>query len=230
MTLITTLLEIEAIEYAIPPDWEVDQTKVEQLAQAFLAAKGSINPILVEEINPIKFHLIEGYTEMLAAVRASEIDRNFAEIRAIVVPPELIPSIQAQVELLRRALPPGQGNAAVAGMQLDGVLRAIAQLEKSQQERLNRLEAVIKQQVPPPTATVVTSPLLADFNQLSEGELVQKLTKAKSSKNHPEFARAIVQEREIGGPFTSLENLAKRFQGTKRLGHTTLLNLLDRWS
>jgi len=228
MTLITTLLEIEAIEYAIPPDWEVDQIKVEQLAQAFLAAKGSINPILVEEINPIKFHLIEGYTEMLAAVRASEIDRNFAEIRAIVVPPELIPSIQAQVELLRRALPPGQGNAAVAGMQLDGVLRAIAQLDKAQQERLNRLEAVMKQQVPPPTVT--TSPLLADFNQLSEGDLVRKLTKAKSSKNHPEFARAIVQEREIGGPFTSLENLAKRFQGTKRLGHATLLNLLDRWS
>ncbi|HAN46616.1 MAG TPA: hypothetical protein DCQ32_08705 [Cyanobacteria bacterium UBA8156] len=230
MTLITTLLEIEAIEYAIPPDWEIDQAKVAQLAQAFLAAKGSINPILVQEINPIKFRLIEGYTEMLAAVRASEIDRNFAEIRAIVVPPELTPSVQAQVELLRRALPPGQGTAAVAGMQLDGVLRAIAQLDKAQQERLHRLEAAINQQVPPPPPTVVTSPLLADFNHLSEEDLVRKLTKAKSSKSPPELARAIVQERERGGPFPSLATVVKRFQGTSRLGNAALLSLLDSWS
>ncbi len=229
MTLITTLLEIEAIEYAVPPNWEIDQTKVEQLAQAFLAAKGSINPILVEEINPIRFRLMEGYTEMLAAVRASEIDRNFSEIRAIVVPPELTPSIQAQVDLLRRALPPGQGTAAVAGLQLDGVLRAIAQLEKSQQEHFTNLASVIHQRVQPPPPTVVTSLLLADFNRLSEGDLVRKLTQAKSSKNHPALARAIVQERESGGPFTSLENLAKRFQGTKRLGDKTLLGLLDKW-
>ncbi len=229
MTLITTLLEIEAIEYAIPPNWEIDQAKVEQLAQAFLAAKGSINPILVEEINPIRFRLMEGYTEMLAAVRASEIDRNFSEIRAIVVPPELIPSIQAQVALLRRALPPGPPNAAVAGLQLDGVLRAIAQLGQAQEERWQHLATLIQQRVQPPPPTVVTSLLLADFNRLSEGDLVRKLTQAKSSKNHPELARAIVHEREIGGPFTSLENLTKRFQGTKRLGDKTLLSLLDKW-
>ncbi|MGQ9866563.1 MAG: hypothetical protein ACUVSQ_09845 [Pseudanabaenaceae cyanobacterium] len=234
MTLITTLLEIDAIEYTVPPDFAIDSAKIDQLAQAFLAAKGSINPILVQEINPIKFRLIEGYTEMLAAVRASEIDRNFAEIRAIVVPPELTPSVQVQVELLRRELPPGPAPTAIAGLQLDGIgiLRAIAQLDKkveSQKEILNRLEGAIRGQAVP-SSTVVTSPLLADFNQLREEELVRKLAKAKSSKNHPQLARAIVQEREAGGPFLSLENIVKRFQGTGRLGHQALVGFLDKWA
>ncbi|MFQ3678960.1 MAG: hypothetical protein SNJ60_00400 [Pseudanabaenaceae cyanobacterium] len=229
MTLITTLLEIDAIEYTIPPGFAVNSAKIDQLAQAFLAAKGSINPILVREITPIQFALIEGYTEMLAAVRASEIDRNFTEIRAIVVPPEILPSVQAQVELLRRDLPLGQGSAAVEGMQLDAVLKAIARLEKSHQEQIQGLAAVIEQRVQPPAPTPATSRLLADFNQLSEGDLVRKLDKIKNSKHHPELARAIVQERETGGPFTSLSNVAKRFQGTKRLGDKTLLGLLDTW-
>ncbi|NJK60352.1 MAG: hypothetical protein HC918_09085 [Oscillatoriales cyanobacterium SM2_1_8] len=144
MTLITTLLEIDAIEYAIPPGFGVDSAKIDQLAQAFLAAKGSINPILVREITPIQFALIEGYTEMLAAVRASEIDRNFAEIRAIVVPPEALPSVQAQVELLRRDLLQDRAAVAVEGMQLDAVLKAITQLDRAQQQRFHQLDAVVQ--------------------------------------------------------------------------------------
>lgn len=101
--LLTTSLDIDSISSERNRE-EFNELELETLARAIIASGGIINPILVREISPIKYEVIEGHFEFYAAVKASEIDFKFAEIRAIVFPKDsqLDENIINQIKILRK--------------------------------------------------------------------------------------------------------------------------------
>ncbi len=101
--LLTTTLDIDSITSERLRK-EFDETELERLAKAIISSGGIINPILVREISPIKYDVIEGHFEYYAAVKASEIEPTFAEIRAIVLSKDLEfnEGIREQIDILRK--------------------------------------------------------------------------------------------------------------------------------
>ncbi|BAU10810.1 hypothetical protein LEP3755_13020 [Leptolyngbya sp. NIES-3755] len=75
---------------------------IEQAANAILEAEGTINPIVVRQLNYQEFEVIDGHLEYHAAARAKELDLAGGEmIDAIVVEPENEAAILEQIRLLR---------------------------------------------------------------------------------------------------------------------------------
>lgn len=241
MSLLTTLLDIDAIECEIPIS-TFDPGQIERLAHAILASQGLINPILVREINPIKFSVIEGAFEYYAAVKASEIDHLFAEIRAIVVPNDRRESIFDQVQILRKGSNKSSSESVSSDTKMiemfirqqmtllkEEILlnREALKIEiKAQNSYLDSLEKKVT-----PSSIEIKKKLIHDLNSLDEKEIEAKLkelqskrllsNRSKGTKNLSETLKKISQER----PFSRVKDI-------ERVGFTAndILCLIDNWN
>jgi hypothetical protein len=93
------LLDISAVE-SDQDRSQFSEKELTNLAQKLIASDDLIHPILVTQINPVRFKVIQGHFAYFAAVKASEMDPTFDEIRAIIVPKELQEDVLAQYRLL----------------------------------------------------------------------------------------------------------------------------------
>ena len=93
------LLDISAVE-SDQDRSQFSEKELTDLAQKLIASDDLIHPILVTQINPVRFKVIQGHFAYFAAVKASEMDPTFDEIRAIIVPKELQEDVLAQYRLL----------------------------------------------------------------------------------------------------------------------------------
>lgn len=87
---------------------QFDSKVIEILANLFIAAETTINPIIVRQTGLESYEVVDGHCEYYAAVRAREISLVKAEtIQAFVLGPELTPdceqAILDQVERLRHS-------------------------------------------------------------------------------------------------------------------------------
>jgi len=137
--LLTTTLDIDSITSERLRK-EFDETELERLARAIISSGGIINPILVRELSPIKYEVTEGHFEYYAAVKASEIEPTFAEIRAIVLSKdlELNEGIREQIDILRKKEFSTTKNIPIISEQ--GNKRDYDRLEKLLLDRFSQLE------------------------------------------------------------------------------------------
>jgi hypothetical protein len=80
MMLLAKLLETEYISSDRRKD-KFSETEIEELAHKILAANGVINPIVVKQVGPLSYSVVEGHFEFYAALRAKEINPGFEEIQ-----------------------------------------------------------------------------------------------------------------------------------------------------
>jgi hypothetical protein len=102
MSLLTSSIDLDMIVSPISEEpSQFQSSQIEQLANLFLQAGGTVKPILLRRVSPISFEILEGYFEYYAALKAQEIDDQFTAIRAYVVPTELESTILEQYNFLR---------------------------------------------------------------------------------------------------------------------------------
>jgi hypothetical protein len=102
MMLLTKLLETEYISSDRRRE-EFPETEVEELAGQILLANGIINPIIVKQVGPLSYAVVEGHLEFYAALRAKEINPGFEEIQVLILTgdPKIDGAILKQVSMLR---------------------------------------------------------------------------------------------------------------------------------
>jgi len=102
MMLLTKLLETEYISSDRRKE-EFSETEIEELAGKILLANGVINPIVVKQVGPLSYAVVEGHFEFYAALRAKEINPGFEEIQVFILTddPKIDDAILEQVRLLR---------------------------------------------------------------------------------------------------------------------------------
>jgi ParB-like chromosome segregation protein Spo0J len=102
MMLLTKLLETEYISSDRRRE-EFPETELEELAHTMLAANGIINPIIVKQVGPLSYAVVEGHFEFYAALRAKEINPGFEEVQVIILTgdPKIDNAVLKQVRLLR---------------------------------------------------------------------------------------------------------------------------------
>jgi ParB-like chromosome segregation protein Spo0J len=106
MMLLTKLLETEYISSNRRKE-EFSETEIEELAGKILLANGVINPIVVKQVGPLSYAVVEGHFEFYAALRAKEINPGFEEIQVFILTddPKIDDAILEQVRLLRGKQP-----------------------------------------------------------------------------------------------------------------------------
>ncbi len=102
MMLLAKLLETEYISSDRRKE-EFSETEIEELAHKILAANGVINPIVVKQVGPLSYSVVEGHFEFYAALKAKEINPGFEEIQVFILTddPKINNAILEQVHLLR---------------------------------------------------------------------------------------------------------------------------------
>ena len=102
MSLLTSSIDLDMIVSPVSQEpSQFQSSQIEQLANLFLQAGGTVKPILLRRVSPISFEILEGYFEYYAALKAQEIDDQFTAIRAYVVPTDLESTILEQYNFLR---------------------------------------------------------------------------------------------------------------------------------
>lgn len=99
MSLNFYLLDIDSVESNHHRS-DYDDNILMDIAKSLIANDDLIKPILVRQVSPIRYQVIEGHREYFAAVKAREISPDFDEIRAVVVPKDLQDSVLEQYSLL----------------------------------------------------------------------------------------------------------------------------------
>jgi len=99
MSLNFYLLDIDSVESNHHRS-DYDENILMDIAKSLIANDDLIKPILVRQVSPIRYQVIEGHREYFAAVKAREISPDFDEIRAVVVPKDLQDSVLEQYRLL----------------------------------------------------------------------------------------------------------------------------------
>ncbi len=86
---------------------QFSEREIEELAHKILAANGVINPIVVKQVGPLSYAVVEGHFEFYAALRAKEINPGFEEIQVFILTddPKINNAILEQVHLLRGKQP-----------------------------------------------------------------------------------------------------------------------------
>ncbi|WP_103668451.1 hypothetical protein [Pseudanabaena sp. BC1403] len=144
MSLLTSSIDLDMI--VSPVSQEISQfqsSQIEQLANLFLQAGGTVKPILLRRVSPISFEILEGYFEYYAALKAQEIDDQFTAIRAYVVPTEIESTILEQYNFLR-SLDSSSSTEITSSPTSKAEQQDLAQMEDAIANRLEqKLSAII---------------------------------------------------------------------------------------
>lgn len=109
----STLVELDAI--VDNTGVVVDNTKIESLAKSIVESGGVARPVILRQINPVKFEVVGDNTSYLAAKRAAELDpKNIYEVRSVIVKPDS--------ELERLYVRQQQAYKEISKYQVDAVL------------------------------------------------------------------------------------------------------------
>ena len=117
---------------------DYDENILMDIAKSLIANDDLIKPILVRQVSPIRYQVIEGHREYFAAVKAREISPDFDEIRAVVVPKDLQDSVLEQYRLLY----PDQG----AHLTKDDLRELEQRLRQNFQVKFDYLNDLLSQQ------------------------------------------------------------------------------------
>jgi hypothetical protein len=100
--LLTRLLETIYISSPASRS-EFSESDLEKLANLILNASGVINPIVVKQVAPLSFTVVEGHFEFYASLKAKEINPTFEEIQVLILTgdSQTDESISEQIKLLR---------------------------------------------------------------------------------------------------------------------------------
>jgi hypothetical protein len=137
MSLNFYLLDIDSVESNHHRS-DYDENILMDIAKSLIANDDLIKPILVRQVSPIRYQVIEGHREYFAAVKAREISPDFDEIRAVVVPKDLQDSVLEQYRLLY----PDQG----AHLTKDDLRELEQRLRQNFQVKFDYLNDLLSQQ------------------------------------------------------------------------------------
>lgn len=234
---------------------QFEETRIEEIANLFLKARDTINPVIVRKISPISFEILEGYLEYYAALRAEEIDEQFTSIQAYIVPPELESTILEQYRRLRTSSNPVISNPEIIDTSEQSLInlveRTIAHqinlLKSSLQEGINtkldqKVSEMFEQYQPAELIKSVQnieqhiipsdSKLLEDFNNLSHELIKNKLKAAKISNGSllNKLVDSIIKGRPYSGSFKDFIKSDKKKLFSDK-GWISLLEIhqLDLW-
>jgi len=140
MMLLTRLLETIYISSPASRS-EFSESDLEKLANLILNASGVINPIVVKQVAPLSFTVVEGHFEFYASLKAKEINPTFEEIQVLILTgdSQTDESISEQIKLLRNK--PSNGSSKDND--------EYKNLEKLLLDRFSQLEAKITPPQPP---------------------------------------------------------------------------------
>jgi competence ComEA-like helix-hairpin-helix protein len=149
MMLLTKLLETEYISSNRRKE-EFSETEIEELAGKILLANGVINPIVVKQVGPLSYAVVEGHLEFYAALRAKEINPGFEEIQVFILTddPKIDDAIREQVRLLRGKQPVNGDEARVLAqkvLDLDNRLKDLHSMIEAQKKYIDEARVLAQQ-------------------------------------------------------------------------------------
>jgi competence ComEA-like helix-hairpin-helix protein len=149
MMLLTKLLETEYISSDRRKE-EFSETEIEELAGKILLANGVINPIVVKQVGPLSYAVVEGHLEFYAALRAKEINPGFEEIQVFILTddPKIDDAIREQVRLLRGKQPVNGDEARVLAqkvLDLDNRLKDLHSMIEAQKKYIDEARVLAQQ-------------------------------------------------------------------------------------
>jgi hypothetical protein len=121
---------------------DYDENILMDIAKSLIANDDLIKPILVRQVSPIRYQVIEGHREYFAAVKAREISPDFDEIRAVVVSKDLQDSVLEQYRLLFPEADPDQD----AHLTKDDLREVEQRLRQNFQVKFDYLNDLLSQQ------------------------------------------------------------------------------------
>jgi hypothetical protein len=205
---------------------------IEALADAILASKGLIYPLILKQQGIDSYTVVTGHLEYYAAARAREKNPRQAEmVNALVISAQIEAQIKRQTELLTTDRSIGskvQDSAPMSESKLTNLELRLEQrvneIQSSVNVQIGQLKDHIKeleQRLPQPE-----DPLHL-FNTLTESQLALKLQRARIS-NATKLAKNILtartkQPQQHFGDYRSIVDNVKGF------GDKTLLNIIDAW-
>lgn len=102
MSLVPFSVDLDTI---ISPDPQIisqfQDDQIYKLASFFLQVRDTVRPIILRQVTPISFEILDGYFEYFAAIRAQEMDDQFTAIQAYITPPKIEAAILEQYRFLR---------------------------------------------------------------------------------------------------------------------------------
>jgi len=199
------------------------ETEIEELAHKILAANGVINPIVVKQVGPLSYSVVEGHFEFYAALRAKEINPGFEEIQVFILTddPKINNAILEQVHLLR-GKQPVNGKVISASpkdreqdkdtvltqkvLDLDNRLKDLHSMIEAQNKYIVELIKLVREIldiINPPTANPVKINS-ATLDELTDVTGIGEFTASK-----------IIDLREKHGSFKSFDDLLSKLKGIK---------------
>ena len=237
MKLSTSIVSVKRINSSLPRS-EFSEERIEEAAQAILAAEGLINPLILRRTSLESYQVVEGDFEYYAAVRAKEINLLKGEtIGAFIIEPEKEEVLQQQIALFRQTqkttvileTDSSSSNQEIritnVESRLDNRFNELKQeQEKIRQEltqRINKLEESIPKKQEP----------LDSLNSLSEAELSFELERRSRVSAPKKKAKAIVEARNKKKKQNSkFKDYADVVKSVKGIGDKTMLTIIDAWS
>jgi competence ComEA-like helix-hairpin-helix protein len=201
MMLLTKLLETEYISSNRRKE-EFSETEIEELAGKILLANGVINPIVVKQVGPLSYAVVEGHFEFYAALRAKEINPGFEEIQVFILTddPKIDDAIREQVRLLRGEQPVN-GKVVSKVLDLDNRLKDLDSMIEAQKKYIVELIKLVREildKIKPNNPVKINS---ATLDELTD---VPGIGKSRASK--------IIDLREKHGPFKSFDDLLSKLK------------------
>ncbi len=212
---------------------QFSETEIEELAHKILAANGVINPIVVKQVGPLSYAVVEGHFEFYAALKAKEINPGFEEIQVFILTddPKINNAILEQVHLLRGKQAVKDKDTALTQkvLDLDNRLKDLHSVIEEQKNYLDdRIAELIK----------LVSEIPDKIKASKAGQTSKKSKKKEKSNNPVKINSATLSElinvdgigeatasqilglREKHGSFKSFEDLLSKLKGVdkKRYG------------
>lgn len=236
MKLDTAIIAVKRIRSDVPRS-NFSEDELSRLAHCILELEGVINPPVVVETDPRSYKVVDGHFEYYAAVKAREVDPRKGEMMGVfLIEPENEASIREQIKLLRTSCfvekADTLSDSGESGIRLTNIESRLTNIESRLESRfeikLNELEGKNRelkrevQMVKDEKDKLIKQPLDI-FNLMERRDMIYLA-------HMPEkVADAVIKEGKKK-KFESLDDVLKRFKGTRILGEKKMLNIIDKWS
>jgi len=213
-----------------------DESALGELANSIIATGCLLKPLILKQLGPMKYKVLDGHFEYYAAVSANQKDTQrilSGMVSAFVVKPEVESVAVEQAHLLNKesidvfpesnrsgsfSLETRLGNLET---RLDDSLREVRLRQNQDIQRLGEQIAQLQLQIPKRL-----EPLDA-LNTLEPDRLAIALTSVGlPTKKSQETAEKIIKERKRT-PFSSLQNVVARKVG---ISEKTMIKIVDTWT
>lgn len=246
MSFKTSLVDIDKINSKIKRS-TFSEVELEKLAQSILQLNGIVKPLVLKEISPDKYEIVEGDFQFYGALKAWEIDDDFEMIRAFIVNEKENDLVTEQLKLLGDSSISdnnykSEDNLTVQKdhnleIRIDNLENRLDRFQQTSeanlQDKVKQLESKISQiteQLP------IKLDVLTAFNELPLEKLYSPIQSAGISDTEVSKILDFIGKERKKKPFNCLDEIPDRSKVNRGKGKVRLITekklikIIDTWS